>query len=479
MNKPNKDASSSYDMLAKVVWSLTSFLILTTILSGIILTSSITHAENTKETSNVAVTISTSCTLKGGSDGTSTSGIAVYSASVDPGTTAEINGSKLVMLCNDPYGYSLYAIGYSGDSYTTPTNTQMIGEGSIGNINTSTTTGGNDSSWAMKLATVSGVTPPTILNGFDSYHVIPTNYTQIAKYTSSTATPTSTGAAIQTKYQVYASSGQAAGTYIGKVKYSMVHPNNATPPTTKDISNSTYMQEVGECPASLPVGTINTLIDNRDNQSYIVAKAADGNCWMLQNLKLGKTATAESPITLTPANSDVGSNFVLSGKLSDGKFHAYTINGVANQNNSSEYYCADVYGCYYNWYTATAGTGTTYVTTGNVNDSVCPAGWTLPTGGANGQFKALYDQYPSASQMLVDNPTNTTENIVPKIPGFLLGGYYWTDGSRHDSSNIGHYWARTASNAQGGVQLTITTSSVDTSGFSSKAVGRSIRCVTK
>ena len=184
MKQTNKYTNSSYSTLVKVAYKLTGFLILTTIISGIVLASSITHADETKETSNVAVTISTSCTLKGGSDGTSTSGSAVYSASVDPGTVTEINGSKLVVICNDPYGYSLYAIGYSNDSYTTPTNTQMIGEGGIGNISTSTTTGGNYSSWAMKLAAVSGVVAPTILNGFDSYHVVPANYTQIAKYTS-------------------------------------------------------------------------------------------------------------------------------------------------------------------------------------------------------------------------------------------------------------------------------------------------------
>ena len=113
------------------------------------------------------------------------SGGGTYSDTVEPGTSKDISGSTISTTCNDSNGYSLYAIGYSGDSYDTPTNTQMIGTNNIGNINTATS--GNDSYWAMKLGAVTGLTPPTILNDFNDYHVIPSTYTQVAKYTSSTA----------------------------------------------------------------------------------------------------------------------------------------------------------------------------------------------------------------------------------------------------------------------------------------------------
>ena len=488
MKKSNQNTSSSYNALTKVACRMTGCLILATIISGITLSSSYTHAENTKETSNVAVKVNTSCTLMGGSDGTGTAGSYVYSATIEPGSSQEINGSKLVVLCNDPNGYSLYAIGYSNDSHVTPTNTQMIG--SNGNIDTGlmpdTPTTSTPSSWAMKLAEVSGVVAPTILNNFNNYHVIPATFTQIAKYTSSTVLPTSAGAAVQTKYQVYISSGQAADTYIGKVKYTMVHPNDAAAPSTKTIADATYMQEVGECPASLTTGMVYELTDTRDNQTYRVAKLKDGNCWMLQNLKLGRST---STLTLTPANSDVDSNYTLNNKLpSPGKFHAYTVDGVEYQNNSTEYYCtgdgtaSDWESCYYNWYTATAGTGTTYIASQgqNVNNSICPAGWTLPT---TPQSQALYNQYPSAAQMEVANPTTTKENTptvgqVTSTPGFLFSGAYSTGGA-YSLGADGNYWSRTAVSAQRGDFLYVDTTRVDPAGNATKYLGFTVRCVAK
>ena len=462
-----------------VLFAISGLLLLTTLLAGLILANSSSRAaEDVKHSSAVAVSVNSSCTLKGGSDGTSTTD-SVYSATMNAGTTEEITGSKLTAVCNDPNGYSLYAIGYSGDSYTPPTNTQMIG--ASGNINTGTS-GTAASWWAMKINPVSG-NNPTIMNNFNNYHVVPETYTQIAKYESATTSPTSTGAQAQTKYQVYISEVQPAGTYVGKVKYTMVHPSTAAAPSTKSIADATTMQEVGSCPATLTTGMVYQLTDTRDNQTYRVAKLKDGNCWMLQNLKLGRST---STLTLTPANSDVGSNYVLNNKLPDGKFHAYTIDGVQYQNNSTEYYCtgdgtaSDWESCYYNWYTATAGTGTTYIATQgqNVNNSICPAGWTLPT---QPQFQALYNQYPSAAEIEVANPTTTKENTptvgqVTNTPGFLLSGYYSTGGAGNLGSR-GYYWSRTAYSAQDAYYLYMNTSSVYPAGNGAKYSGFSVRCV--
>ena len=461
----------------------TGILVLTTVLCGWMLASTPSHADTTTTRSSaVSVTVNNACTMNGGSNGT-TAGNSVYSATVNPGTTTEITGSKLTTVCNDANGYSIYAIGYSGDNYTT-NNTKMIGAGSIGNIETSTTTGGNNSSWAMKLAAVSGVTAPTILNNFNNYHVVPATYTQIAKYTSATGTSTSAGAQVQTKYQVYVASAQAAGTYTGKVKYTMIHPNNANAPTTPitldaiaSSGTTHYMQESIDCGGST-VGTVATLTDNRDNQTYKVAKTKDGQCWMIENLKLGKTLTSGQSITLTAANSNTNGNYTLnySDIPSDGKFHAYTIDDVQYQNNSNEWICrTDWDSCYYNWYTATAEAGTTYVSTQgtSVSTSICPAGWTLPT---QPQFSALYSQYNSAALMEVDNPTTTMNNSAGKIPGFLLSGYYNTGGAYNLGSG-GYYWSRTAYSAQYAYGLYMSTSSVYPANYNLKYLGFAVRCI--
>lgn len=43
-----------------------------------------------------------------------------------------------------------------------------------------------------------------------------------------------------------------------------------------------------------------TLTDTHDDNTYDIAKLADGNCWMLENLRLGSTS---GPVTLTPVET--------------------------------------------------------------------------------------------------------------------------------------------------------------------------------
>lgn len=92
----------------------------------------------------------------------------------------------------------------------------------------------------------------------------------------------------------------------------------------------------------------NTLIDLRDGRSYTVSKLADGNCWMTQNLRIG----GDEEITLTSEDSDVEAAFVLPIAQTNGK--------VGWNNAAPHIYDtgSDETGGIYNWYTATAGTGT-------------------------------------------------------------------------------------------------------------------------
>ena len=80
--------------------------------------------------------------------------------------------------------------------------------------------------------------------------------------------------------------------------------------------------------------------------------------------------------------------------------------------------------------------------------------------------------------MLVDNPTTTKENTAGKIPGFLLGGYYYYSGANNVGS-YGYYWSRTAGNGQRGYSLYLDTSSVSPAGSSGKYYGFSVRCLTQ
>ena len=210
-------------------------------------------------------------------------------------------------------------------------------------------------------------------------------------------------------------------------------------------------------------------IDIRDNNTYWVAKLADGNCWMLQNLQLGnKLATTSGTMTLTPANSNVSQDWTLTNKLaSPGGMPYDTITddvtgSSANVEKLSDhdgkaFYCTpdginDYRSCYYNWFTATTGSGTKEVTgkdtTGvDVNESICPRGWVLPKGGtsSDNDFQKLYQAMgsPTFADMLVD-PTTAFDNASGAYkPGFILSGRYTSTGIGHNGL-VGYYWSRSA-----------------------------------
>ncbi len=125
---------------------------------------------------------------------------------------------------------------------------------------------------------------------------------------------------------------------------------------------------------------IRTVTDNRGGTTgtYEIAKLADGNCWMLNNLKLGSTSGS---ITLTPADSNVASSFTLpqlatSGATTHDNPRAY--GPVPGDTGAG----ATNYGYLYNFPAATAGETRTTLTTGSAQYSICPANWRLPTGGS-------------------------------------------------------------------------------------------------
>ena len=146
--------------------------------------------------------------------------------------------------------------------------------------------------------------------------------------------------------------------------------------------------------AALPTYTglnedaIRTVTDNRGGtaQTYRIAKLADNNCWMLDNLKLGSTT---APITLTPADSNVASNFTLP-QLNDGT-RSIISSGPGNDYDTPYAYggpttpldADPTYGYLYNFSAATAGeTSTSHdENAGDAPNSICAAGWRLPRSG--------------------------------------------------------------------------------------------------
>ena len=124
------------------------------------------------------------------------------------------------------------------------------------------------------------------------------------------------------------------------------------------------------------------------------------------------------------------------------------------------------YGNYYNWYAATAGTGTCAMESGDATSSICPRGWRLPTSGSSGEFQTLYNNYNSFSAM-TSSPVN-----------FVLSGYRYSSTTRSQKS-AGYYWSSTAGDSDDAYRLSINSSSINPASNYHKYRGFSVRCVAR
>ena len=229
--------------------------------------------------------------------------------------------------------------------------------------------------------------------------------------------------------------------------------------------------------SSMATGAVTALRDLRDDNVYTVAKLADGNCWMTENLRLADKDASGNDIELSNANThnpslsltnsdgsstsnhlsapidptatawcaDDNSACVDKSMLSTNNTANFTANTSSTQ--SSNIYS---YGNYYNWYSATAGHGkygssyrNGYVAPGDI----CPAGWHLPTGkDASGEFGELdvalggtgaYQNTAEASNRWRSYPNNFVYSGVvyrSSVSSRGLSGSYWSS-SAYDSRN--------------------------------------------
>ena len=400
------------------LYSITSFLLLATLFSGIILSSTTAKADDSTADS-VSISINTACTI--------TTGGGEYSETIDPNTSKTIVGNGINVSCNDSGGYALYAIGFSGDSYDAPNNNRMLGPNSQ---YIPTANSGSDSYWAMKAAgssTTSNV--PTIDNSYSDFQIIPATYTKISHYSSVTVGTTDNSVTTPT-YKVNVSAAQPVGTYVGKVKYTIVHPSTAPAPSTK-----LYMQDLtlADCQSSASSDNL-TVTDRRDENDYTV-KYINGQCWMTQNLRLTGTVSA------TDSNFS-GSDFNVSQYSLDSTDSSYA--NHCNSTNGYNYACAkdsgsETTGAWYNYYAATAGTISGSSNTNPATSDICPSGWHLPS--------APNTTADTDINKLVGNTTSGWQDPTPGLTAFgaVAGGYYY-NGSLY-SPEYGLWWSATARDA--------------------------------
>lgn len=244
------------------------------------------------------------------------------------------------------------------------------------------------------------------------------------------------------------------GTLIWYIIYSNMSKEQVGEGGTKlALDGVSQMQEAtGEmCKNSeefLTNGKTYTLTDSRDLKSYKIRKLKDGNCWMVTNLALagGKKITAE--------DSDVEAEYTLPASAESGFMTADKAEMFSGTSDT---------GGYYNWYAATAGTGTTAMSSGKAKSSICPKGWTLPIGGTNSQFDILRQNYAVAVDFL--------RAYSPTFAGAFM------DNARLKQGALGGWWSSTVYDSTHANAWQMEGDTRAEMVYELKNVGYSVRCV--
>ena len=426
--------------------------------------------------------------------------------------------ADLTITTSDSAGYSLYLYSSDGDNSLRPkisanTSSIIATAGGVGLTLSSL----KPNTWGYNLGTEAPTDSTT-------YTAVPTdNSTPIqTKDTSDTNSANDTytlsfGAKVDTM--------TASGAYSNTLTIAVV----AEPKKISSLTELTYMQEMTPeiCVNSQENDTAR-LIDSRDGKYYWVAKLKDGNCWMTQNLALDLSVdtplTAEDsdvtnawvPQWSTVSDSTIGTmdntgtlswnlgNYVSASPTSweqcgaesvDSPAWCSTFVDVSNMAPMEEisgsgaivsdgYYDAHyLVGNYYQWSTATAGTGDS-LTSANASGSICPKGWKLPTSNdaESGSFAYLINLYGySSGSDLVAQPlyyvnsgsisinrwSSAPQTRAPSRSGVSL-------------AMDGHYWSSTAySSTSYAYYLYFNSGNVYPSGNGSRYNGYSVRCLAR
>ena len=254
------------------------------------------------------------------------------------------------------------------------------------------------------------------------------------------------------------------------------------------------------------LSNVSALTDQRDNQTYAIAKLADGKCWMIENLRLESTNSDNSTGALAQgygASATYGNFSGLADAESTGFSSTYSANslysndgsnGTININSSDSpayrmprYNNLNTqsrasnptnnifpsnntaggmysYGNYYTWHAAIADL--TYNETNHntvSNTSLCPAGWRLPTGGQS-NVNTTGNYYVLTKVLMNGMEPNTNaqngngyysgtvngENIGDKaskairaFPNNILYSGCMYEGTLCDRGEFGYYWTAT------------------------------------
>lgn len=133
-------------------------------------------------------------------------------------------------------------------------------------------------------------------------------------------------------------------------------------------------------------------------------------------------------------------------------------------------------GNYYQWNTATAGTGGTMSTTTPASGSICPKGWKLPTATTEDSFTAL--------KQAVGGSSAFTDSVATDAPYYFVRNGYIFQSSiflAYAGTDVA-YWTSVSSqysNKEANALVAYYDNQVNTYREMSKSYGMSIRCIAR
>ena len=411
-----------------------------------------------------------------------------------PGIAADSNIVTINVLSNNPYGYTLTST--VGDTTytnrnlthstittgTIPTFTSLDYGSSVADMSASTV---DPNTWGYSYSDQTVTTPTwTAYSGLPLY----SDTTNIATLKESSTTSAAAGDNIQFKIAAKAADTQLAGEYKNVVNFAVV--GGSAP--------AYYMQDVGTWGSTLAEGSEITAIDNRDNKEYTVAKLADGNIWMTQNLDFD----IDSNKTYTSADTDISASWTPSTSTYatgtttwNGSYTApesydpgnVCWDGTMNDdwdgtldNETTSCTAPNHYhiGNYYNWTAAVAMNDSSSYTTDqqDVNQSICPAGWRLPTYSGN----KSYDNLVTTLDLTAGSEASAgADGNIQNSPVFFPYAGRWYG----DSGNVGGdstYWSSVVGGSNDAYGLGFDVGGgLAPQGGGSRDYGFSVRCVAR
>ena len=238
---------------------------------------------------------------------------------VIPGTPTDMGTATFKAKCNDNGGIAVYAVGYTNNTIG---NTDLsAGESQAQKIHTGAAASPTTSQWNMTIGAVQSDDENddvTVVNNFDSQHVIPDVYTKVVS--RNTRPDITTGANFTASFNVFADVTQLSGSYLGKVKFMLISPNVLSYDTTTGDPDTFASNTLGAVTVNYSAGVSSLTIGGKTvanggevalvpGQSYdIVATPSDGyefDSWTATGGTLGSASSATTTFTVSSA-SNVG-----------------------------------------------------------------------------------------------------------------------------------------------------------------------------